>query len=1311
MEPSKLEKRMKRHGIDIIGGEGKVIKNTTNRMVDADTEYDESGKGFRYSGFDAPEVGHLDPKTLQYSPGEAGGQEITDLTRSIIEKEGYDRLEPSLNYKGKIQYDKYGRQISNRQNEYGQGLSERLLKSGIADTNSYSSDYHNQISMVGDLERAQRKATGNYTPEDIFLDAVVEVENATREALYGDPVGAKKFAPTERIYAGGYDPKTRQNIYAGVNFDRKDRNLKNESVGFQIGDRFESGKQNLYASTFAAAGILSEMVGAEKFSDAAFGYRDRAERTLKDLPFQRNGSIQDVEGFVDFLDWTSATFVGSLPTMGVTMAAVMASPITWGGTLSIPMAIYTGSNYNEQPEDMKDPAKAFMYAIPQTALDMIGVKVGGGVISRFFTDPVSRKAVIKEVAKQKAISERSAENILLNAMKGNFKQGMDLTRKQIGQMAKTKPQIALGLGVSATAGGLVEGTTEALQEVLAMMSDNKINSAEESKNRLINGFAAGFVLGGGFGVAETSSLADINLNAGLKTSKIGVKNQASIKMDLDGPLSTGKPMSNKEAFLWALNFAAPNTYEDSHSAKTLYQRSRLNKTNAAGFIDRTISGVKNLYKGQINHNLERYVGKGPVIDRLIAPFIGNRSGATIEQERQIHVGKLVDKQLFSERVALGKMGLVSPKEFGDFLWNPQREPELTKAIKKAVKSGGRINFTKNETEGLELTPEIISFLDAVVDSNKEANMLIHNNSTGNIGDVTENVLKQGFITQAIYKNQSQFVDDLVNYRKMPVAEAEKLATIMTNSETVSEPTSIYDEISGIGSSQRDRYRKSIEGLSEDINFRKYLERNPFNNIAQNGVKIAAKASHSSYFGSDGSKLAEGLSSAVRNGDITEDESIDLARFFSDYSQQLSGTYNVVTNKTYNKVMNFGTTYATFNLLEKAAISSLPEFATTVFHNVPGGTASLLPHLRTAINEIRTSISETASFVTGGHISAKEYGDNRNKLRKLGFMSEQAAPAARVGAEYSPSQARITQQFFNAIQLNSSTNLLRTMSIPMAEDAVYSFSMQAALYYPINKEAPNINYTRAINSMNELGLPGEQIAYLAYETNVAKTLDNSDSLDKLINDHMDIVQLNFLDQRIMTPRKGNRAKWLNDPRFRLFATFTGYVSTAQAVLLPKILDNLAGKESLPEERVNAIKTMTTMLIMATLAISLKSSITGAFGEEKEEKDKDLTTQDFQRIMNQSGLLGMAERPLSVVAPMFNSSSTIGNTIGKNVNKNLGDMVDLVIGQAPIIANIDSGLLRSGQAALTKGDDNATKFLLKSIPGVSDLFNVNYKAVSK
>ena len=102
---------------------------------------------------------------------------------------------------------------------------------------------------------------------------------------------------------------------------------------------------------------------------------------------------------MDFLDWTSATFVGSLPTMGITMAAVMASPITWGGTLSIPMAIYTGSNYNEQPEDMKDPAKAFMYAIPQTALDMIGVKVGGGVISRFFTDPVSRKAVIKEVTK------------------------------------------------------------------------------------------------------------------------------------------------------------------------------------------------------------------------------------------------------------------------------------------------------------------------------------------------------------------------------------------------------------------------------------------------------------------------------------------------------------------------------------------------------------------------------------------------------------------------------------------------------------------------------------------------------------------------------------------------------------------------------------------------------------------------------------------------------------------------------------------------------------------------------------------------
>lgn len=1306
MAQTKLEQRLERLGIPLIGGEGEIIEGTNNRLVDADTEYDESGQGYRYSGFDAPEVGHLDAETLKYSLGEVGGEEITDLTRSIIEKEGYNKLTPTLNYKGKPQYDKYGRQISNRQNDSGQGLSERMIKAGIVEPNSYSSDYHTQIDMVGDLERAQRKATGNSTPEDLFVSAVAEAENATREMLYGDSVGAKEFAATERIYAGGYDPKARQNRYAGVNFDQRDRNLKNESTGYQLNDRFASGKQSLYASTFAAAGILSELVGAEGLADSAFGYRDRAERKMEDLPFQRNGTIQDVEGFVDFLDWTSATFTASLPTMGITMLAVMASPASGGLSLSIPMSIYTGSNYNEQPEDMKDPTKAFMYAIPQTALDMIGVKIGGGVAARFFTDSAARKAVIKEVAKQKSISESAAESILLSAMKGNFKQGMDLTKRQIGLMAKTKPQVALGLGVSATAGGLVEGTTESLQEVMAMLSDNKVNSAEEAKNRLINGFAAGAVLGGGFGLTETSSLAEINLNAGLKESKLGPKNQASIKLDKD----IGLVMSNKQAFEWVANEAAPTKYEDPYAALTLYQRAQLTRKTSPGFIDRTITGFKGLYRHQINDNLARYAGKGPFIDRLISPFIGNRAGATIEIDRQLNIGKLIDKQIFSERVALGKMGIVSPKKFGEFLWDETRSPILMERINQSVKTGNALSFTNQETTDLEITPEIRGFLEQVVESNREANKLIYGNSTGSIGDVTENILEQGFSTQAIYKNQDQFVNDLVKYKRMPVAEAERLATIMTNSETVADPASIYDEISGIGDSQRSKYRKSIEGLAKDINFEKYLERNPFNNIAQNGVKISAKASHSTYFGVDGDKISAGLSFAVREGDITEDESIELALFFSDFSQQLSGTYNIVTNKTYNKVMNFGTTYATFNMLEKAAISSLPEFATTVFHNVPGGTASFFPHLKVAVNEMRSSISETASFVTGGHIKAKEYGDNRNKLRKLGFMSEQAAPAARVGAEYSPSQARITQQFFNAIQLNSSTNLLRTATLPMAEDAVASFAMQAALYYPSKGERPNILYTQAVNSMNEVGLPGEQVAEMAYMANVVKTIDTA-SFDAYINSHMDVVQLNFADQRIMTPRKGNRAKWLNDPRFRLFATFTGYVSTAQAVLLPKILENLAGKESLPEARVNAIKTMTTMLIMATLAISLKSSITGAFGEDKEDKDKDFTPQDFQRILNQSGLLGMAERPLSVVAPMFNTTSTLGGAVGKNVNQNLGDLVDLAISQAPIVDNIDSSLLRSGQAAMTPGDDNATKYLLKGIPGMSDLFNVNYKAVSK
>ena len=979
--------------------------------------------------------------------------------------------------------------------------------------------------------------------------------------------------------------------------------------------------------------------------------------------------------------------------MGVTIASALAAPFTYGTSLAIPVSIYTGMNYQEQAEGEKDIGKAFGFGVLQAGLDLVGVKVGGKAISNFFTSSAARKEVIEQVAKQKGVSNSMAESMLVKAMRGNYSKGMDLTKAQLQAMVKTNPQIALGLGISVGASGVVEGVTEAAQESLSVIAaGGKLNWDDpDYRNRILNALAAGAVLGGGFGALESGTIADVNLKAGLADSKKKTQNQHSTEIDYD---EFNKELSNQEAFEWTQNNTpVDEKATDKYQHESLNGRANQEFDQKDGFIDSAFSKARSLYSSYVEQELRPFQGKGKFVDRLISPFIGNRGGATIERERQLLHGQVADKAEFSERLAVSKLGFKNAQQFSEFHLDKTRNPFVSGIIGRATRSGRLASdlITDAERKQYGITPEYEKFLNQVAISNRKGNEIQFGNPEGPEFGEGFNVLDRGFSPQEIYNNQEDFTNDLVNLRNIPRSEAERIATILTNTEAIVEPEDIYGEITGTSDASRLKYQKALKGLKGDPRFSKYLENNVFNNIAQNGIKFSASHTNNKYFGSGGSKVAEAISRAVRNGDITEDESIKLARFFRDYQQQLSGTYNVVTNRTYNRAMNLGTTYASLNLLELAAISSFPEWATVLFHNNtnPQLLKSLFSASKQAGKEIATSVNELSTNLSGGHVPMNEYGDHREQLRKLGFLSEQTAPAARVGAEYSPNQARIMQMFFNAIQLNSSTNVGRLMALSQAEDAINSLVAQAAIHRPLQGETPNRFYTQAIREMQELGLPAEQIATMAYAANVTK--QGGENVKAKLAEYMDIATLNYMDQRIMTPRKGNRAKWLNDPRFRILATFTGYISTATTTLLPKIFRNLGGKDSLPVERINSIQTIVMMLAMASLAISLKSYMRGGDDEE----DKELTSKDYLRILSQSGLTGLFDRPAQILYPLSSPRTEVGELLG-NVNNNLGDLANLLIGQSPIIENIDQGLLSAATSALDPKDDNASRNIVGSVP---------------
>ena len=72
---------------DDFNPDSREIGNTGLHMLDADTSYDESGKGYRTQGIQAFEVDKLTPEGL--SEGQLGGEIATDETVRAINAMGY----------------------------------------------------------------------------------------------------------------------------------------------------------------------------------------------------------------------------------------------------------------------------------------------------------------------------------------------------------------------------------------------------------------------------------------------------------------------------------------------------------------------------------------------------------------------------------------------------------------------------------------------------------------------------------------------------------------------------------------------------------------------------------------------------------------------------------------------------------------------------------------------------------------------------------------------------------------------------------------------------------------------------------------------------------------------------------------------------------------------------------------------------------------------------------------------------------------------------------------------------------------------
>ena len=1298
MAISELERLWNAQGTP-IKREGTQVGDTAVSLVDADTARVGEGENIRIKDVDAPEVKHFNTSSFDFDDGEVSGQLVTDATANIIEKEGFtneslqtqDRPGPNFITGERVRRGFYGRPLGDLVTDSGQHLSSRLLSSGLATVDRFGaqSNYDGTASnavvvqSMGALDRAVRKAEGTENDTDRVVNMINQ--NRINKSLdtYGSAFVGKPMAVSESVFSRNPD------LYSGVSIRDDNRSLMNETRGIQLDDAFASGKKQGMLGIYTSMGLIGEMLDIDSMDNWGQGNANRIKREIEDLPQLKNVNAFDpdtgewtLDGISEFTSYIGTNFASSLPIMGITLGAAVLAVPTYGASLAVPASIYTGLNYDSQAKDDKHIAKAFGYGVLQTSLDLLTVYVPVSKLSSFFTNSATRKEVVKEVAKKYGTSNEAAEKLLAQTMRKQAERGVEITADQMKRGIKKKSARLSATGINVGASASIEGFTEATQEILSVFAENSTEPPENLHNRLLNSFSAGFFLGGGFGAAGEAMSAGKQYN-----ERVGVSDSNRV-LEKDQAVAFDK---GKELDVLGARQANTNVgfgpVKDDNSTASLAALADLepDANDPAGVIDRGARlGLKAL-QGQVSNIFSRVKNNGPIMNRLASIYgaVSGRAGGNLEERQQMITANYSGKQQFDERIMISESPFRNKKQFAEHVYSPENQAKYGKILKMGAKTRKLTVADIKNKAGIELDTWEVNFLQAVLDSNRQAS----------IDSGTEvNILSRGFSGSRVYSNQTEFENLLVSEYKIPRQDAERMSQIFSSTEEYTTPKDIGDDMLNLDSNAIDV--KALGDVTQNPAFSRFLEPDPFVAIANNSNKAAAKVINSQFIGANGAFAASDLNKAYSNGEITYNERIQLARGIQKYHAQKSGTDNVIRSKAYNRTMNIVTTTTALTYLGKAVISSIPEIGTVIFNGNPNKMKAVYTLAKTAAKEMTALVNESLNSLSGGRVPMREY-EHRKELRAAGYLADQQSPAARVGAEYSPAQAILVNNFFRWTGLNSLTNLQRSVRLSIARDAIQHWEAQGALHMPEAGQKPNKFYQEARDQLSRLGLDADKFITQAYINDVRgdpSGQGDSKAEVEAYEEQLKVGAIRFVDMAIAMPRKGNRPAFYSDPRFRMFTMFQGYTSTVTATILPQIFKDLGGKESMPAARVQAITTMTSMLALAFLSIAMKDALTGK--EEKEEREGD----DFKHIMRgiySSGLVGTAQRPIDAIFPLYGEkNSLVGKGIGKVLGNTAGEVTDSVISESVALNYLDD--LGKAVEGHISDDDNKWRRTLNVTP---------------
>jgi len=520
-----------------------AANNNLNRdytYIDSDTvaskrRVDSDGKPLKYriKGIQAPETTKFFNNGL-IKPGTAGTNDANAALQALAKKMGFTNLVPT----GK--FDPRGREEAELVNDKGVTWQTALARNNILEPNQYTSNEANRAYRLASIFGTQSNDENWDKARNIISDAIV------RETKYEQAFKRKAVDELELAYGGNYFAP------GSVMWRDHSRDLNNKAMS-PFSTAIDVGLTGAVEAMFGFAEMSGETSGWNWLENVGEAGVYRARDKLKNMP-EIVTSFRDINGFFGkegALQYVANNGAISLPYMVATIAGALAWPVAGisvigaaaTGLALSPVALYTGTVWNDMEGDNKDPVIALGAGLSQAVLDRFGLKFlmgGKGLVTKEGREEVTTALMNKS---------RTAEGQADLAARG-FAGITDITRDQAEKMVLLASRKELATFATDAAkfakkqlnarnlskyllkrtsiGAAGEGITEALQETVGYTAAHVKTGfrdwdANEFNTRLIDASIAGSSLGGALSTAgtmfETAAWTDIAHRTGVDTGK------------------------------------------------------------------------------------------------------------------------------------------------------------------------------------------------------------------------------------------------------------------------------------------------------------------------------------------------------------------------------------------------------------------------------------------------------------------------------------------------------------------------------------------------------------------------------------------------------------------------------------------------------------------------------------------------------------------------------------------------------------------------------------------------------------------------